>query len=393
MVKNTYSLVDVFCGAGGLSKGLSASKYFEPVAAVECVASAADTYKKNFPNADVLQTRIENVSSKQLLDIAKNKGFGKIDALCGGPPCRPFSRSNKGSTQWKIVKNAEKIAYHPDWKHFLRLITQLSPKFVIAENVMGFRSNRDVFAPFVKTLNKLGYSVVSPLLNASKFGVAQKRERIVIIAVKGNIPQEFLIPKNSSDEVFVKTAIGDLPSLTNTRTGKQEIIYEKFDTLSLKTKKIILSNHETHSVHHVMKKRFEYIPQGFNLKQAWHAKKIPKSIACSSYVKGGRVRKYTLKAINQMHSNIYRRLSWKEPAPTLTNAKKTVILHPSQHRILSVRECARIQSFPDDFVFCGSLSQQYQQVADAVPPLLAQNVAETLIKAIMQREGDFLKRK
>jgi len=380
LVRISYSLVDLFCGAGGLSLGLSASKCFEPVAAIECEISAADTYKKNFPNAEVLQTRIENVSGKQLLDIAKNKGFTKIDAICGGPPCRPFSRANKGSTQWKVVKTAKKIAYHPDWRHFLRLITQLSPKFVIAENVMGFRSNRDVFAPFVKKLQDLGYSVASPLLDASEFGVPQKRERIVIIAAKGNIPKELLIPKMKIPKKnSVKYAIHDLPPLTNTRTGAQKIIYEKFSRNSPKSKKTILKNHQTHSVHPVMQKRFQYIPQGYNLKQAWDAKKIPKKIACSSYFQGGRVRQYTLKAINQMHSNIYRRLSWSKPAPTLTNARKTVILHPSQNRILSVRECARIQSFPDNFVFCGSLSQQYQQVADSVPPLLAKEVGSRIV--------------
>ena len=374
--------MDVFCGAGGLSTGLSASKFFKPIAAVECYGPAAETYQKNFPKADVLQTRIENVSSKQLLDIAKKKGFKKIDALCGGPPCKPFSRANTGSTQWKIVKTTKKIAYHPDWKHFLRLITQLSPKFVIAENVMGFRSNRDVFAPFVEKLEDLGYTVVSPLLKASDFGVHQNRERIIIIAAKGKFTKDSLIPKKIlSEKLSVKHAIGDLPPLTNTQTGNQKTTYDKFDNHSKKSKKTILLNHETHSVNPVMKKRFEYIPQGYNLKKAWDEKKIPKKIACSSYVHLGRVRKYTLKGIKLMHSNIYRRLSWKEPAPTLTNARKTVILHPNQDRILSVRECARIQSFQDNFVFCGSLNQQYQQVADAVPPLLAKHVGLTIVRA------------
>lgn len=374
----------MFCGAGGLSTGLKLSKHFEPVVAVECDEFAANTYAKNFPNADVIQAKIENITAKEILARARSKGYRKIDAICGGPPCRPFSKSNKGATQWKIVKKTQNISRHPDWTNFLRLIKQLSPKFVVAENVMGFRTNRDVFAPFVSKLEKMGYTVVSPLLNAVNFGVAQRRERIIIIAIKGKVSKNHMVPNGSDNLVTVKDMIFDLPSLSNKQNGMQEMQYvpkkSKHNSAKRKTSKILF-NHQAHSVHPVMKTRFEYIPQGYNLKQAWEHNKMPKKIACSSYFQLGRIRKYTLKAIKEMHSNIYRRLSWNDAAPTLTNAKKTVILHPRQHRILSVRECAKLQSFPDHFVFSGSLSQQYQQVADAVPPLLAKAVGSRIVAA------------
>jgi len=374
--------VDIFCGAGGLSEGLYSSRYFEPVVAIECNESAAQTYAKNFPNAKVLRTRVENVSGKELLQIAKEKGYRHVDAICGGPPCRPFSQSNKGSTRWKVVKKTQKVAYHPDWKYFLCLIKQLDPKFVVAENVMGFRTNRDVFAPFVDRLKKMGYSVAVPILDASKYGIPQKRKRIVIIAVKGNIDEKLLVPNPFDSSVEVKDALLDLPPLTNERSGELQSTYLPNKTSNyikiLKGRQETLWNHQAHSVHPVMKKRFKYIPQGHNLKQAWEKKKIPKGIALSSYVQNGRIRKYTLKAIKRMHSNIYSRLSLNGTSPTLTNARKTVILHPRQHRIVSVRECARLQSFPDRYVFYGSLNQQYQQVADAVPPLLAKVVGSRI---------------
>ena len=173
--------------------------------------------------------------------------------------------------------------------------------------------------------------------------------------------------------------------MTNERSGELQSTYLPNKTSNyikiLKGRQNTLWNHQTHSVHPVMKKRFKYIPQGCNLKQAWEKKKIPKDVARSSYFQNGRIRKYTLKAIKEMHSNIYSRLSQSGLSPTLTNAKKTVILHPRQNRIVSVRECARLQSFSDSYVFYGSLNQQYQQVADAVPPLLAKQIGLTVAKA------------
>lgn len=394
--KNAYSLVDIFCGAGGLSKGLKMSGFFEPVAGVELNADASDTYRKNFPSAEVLQTEVMNMTGKQLLKIARNKGHRRVDALCGGPPCKPFSQANKGKTHWKFIKKIKKIAFHPDWENFLRLVRELDPLFVIAENVMGFRTNREVFLPFVEQLKEMGYTVASPLLDASKFGIPQKRMRIIILALKGDFDPNELEPSPTIHEPnYVCDAIFDLPPLTNKNVGtyKSSYIGKILPPYAkkLRKNKQTLYNHQTHSVHPVMQKRFVHIPPGYNLKKAWEEGKIPKKILKSSYELMGRKRRYSLKALEQIHSNIYRKLRWKKLSPTLTHPRKTVIIHPTQNRLLSVRECARLQSFPDNFVFTGTMNQQYQQIADAVPPLLAQAIGSNIAKLWIKRTTKFKK--
>jgi len=372
-------LLDIFSGAGGLSKGLSMSEAFQPIANIECDHAAARTYENNFPQAHVFKERIENVTPESVLDVIRKKGHSKIDAICGGPPCRPFSKANRGSTQWKIVKETQNIARHPDWINYLRFVRELKPSFVIAENVMGFRRNTEVFAPFVNALKRMGYSVSPTLLNVSKFGVPQTRERIIIIAAKGKFSSSDLVPIQQDRKVpTVHDAIIDLPKLNNEKHGKEISSYTMRPSSNyaslLRSRQDILYNHVVHSVHPVVQKRFQYIPQGYNLKKAWNEGKIPKDILCAGYELRGRIRKYTPEAMNNIHGNIYRRIKWKSPSPTITHPRKTVLIHPSQNRLLSVRECARIQGFPDSFRFFGSINQQYQQVADAVPPLLSMEI-------------------
>jgi len=112
------------------------------------------------------------------------------------------------------------------------------------------------------------------------------------------------------------------------------------------------------------------------LRRAWIEGKIPKDLLQSQYIVKGRVRKgFSNKTLQNMHSNIYRRLKWNDVSYTITHVRKAVLIHPLQDRLLSIREAARLQSFPDWFRFSGSLNQQYQQIADAVPPLLAKAVA------------------
>jgi len=366
------------------------SKFFVPVAGIECNKAAADTYKKNFPATTVLETKVENVKGKELLAVARKNGFNKVDAICGGPPCRPFSKSNHGSTQWKVVKKIQNIAHHPDWVHFIRLVKELKPKFVVAENVMGFRNNKDVFAPFVSSLEKLGYTVTTPFVDIRKFGVPQKRKRIIILAIKRKVDRgRLMFSEISNKETLIRDAISDLPTLSNSKPGNPKSHYLKRKLPSyakkLRGQTKILYNHTVHSVNPIMLKRFKYIPQGYNLKTAWEAGKIPKTIFRSSYNHMGHTRRYTQKSLENIHSNIYRRLEWKDTSPTLTHPRKTVIIHPTQNRLLSVRECARLQSFPDNFVFSGSINQQYQQIADAVPPYLAKQVGITIVKAIKDK--------
>jgi DNA (cytosine-5)-methyltransferase 1 len=188
--------------------------------------------------------------------------------------------------------------------------------------------------------------------------------------------------------VKVKEAIGDLPSLSNEKPNCEKPTYEpghptSFQSL-MRDGQTKVQDHTVHVVHPVMAKRFEYIPQGYNLLKALRERRIPANVMKKTYFRGKRIVAFSEKTLKNMHSNIYRRLEWNKPSCTITHVRKTVLIHPLEHRLLSVREAARLQSFPDWYRFSGSINQQYQQIADAVPPLLAKELARHLARIINQ---------
>jgi DNA (cytosine-5)-methyltransferase 1 len=379
-----YSFVDLFAGAGGLSLGFKMSGFFEPVAAVESNPKASDTYKANL-GIKVFKKEVGKVSVEELLRVANAKGFTSIDAVIGGPPCRPFTTANKGGTRWDIVRKENEELEHPNWHDFWQIIEVLSPKprVVVAENVMGLKNHDEVFSKFLDRLGKY-YTKISRELHAHCFGVPQNRKRLFIAGIKDfDGDPESILPKNPQAEsikkMTVKESISDLPELSNNSTKSPISKYLKgrptrYQSL-LRGKCKVLFDHYTHSVHPMMAERFKYIPEGYNLRKAWGERLIPKEAMHSEYYLQNRKRKFSEKTIENMHSNIYRRLKWDNVSCTITHVRKTVLIHPKQDRLISVREAARLQSFPDWFRFSGSTSQQYQQIADAVPPLLARAVA------------------
>lgn len=391
-----YSMVDLYSGPGGLSLGFLLSGYFQPVAAVEINKNAADTYKKNL-KVKVIRKKVENVKSIDLLNSGIISGYNSIDIIIGGPPCRPFTTANKGSTRWDIIKknnnNGNEVVEHPDWYNLWKIVDKLKPKVVIAENVLGLKYYIEVINTFIKRLKSSGYNTVYKVLDAQHFGVPQKRKRLFIAGLYDydkDISE--LLPENLSSKkikkVTVRSAIGDLPVLSNTKTGFTTSKYNigrptKYQSMIRYGNKI-LYDHVVHSVHPVMVKRFQYIPQGYNLRKAWLEKKIPESVLKLKYTQGNVEKSFSKKTLSNIHSNIYRRLIWDDVSYTITHVRKTVLIHPLQNRLLSIREASRLQSFPDWFRFVGSLSQQYQQIADAVPPLLAQTIACHIYKFLVK---------
>jgi len=388
---NKYSFVDLFSGPGGLSLGFKMSGFFEPVAAVESDSKAAETYGANL-GIDVIKEKVETVDPTELLRRAKEKGYGIINAVIGGPPCRSFTTANKGGTRWEKIREKNKKetgdVEHPDWLSFWRIIEALDPKpqIVLAENVTGFKNHDDVFSKFLNRLEKY-YVTTYQELHAHCFGVPQSRKRIFIAGIggfEGN--RDSILPVNPKLEsvkiVTVGDAISDLPDLSNDSQGTEISTYRKgrpthYQSL-LRERRGVLYDHITHSVHPVMAERFKHIPQGCNLSKVWGDSRIPEASMRSHYLKGNVVRQFSEETLKNMHSNIYRRLEWDSMSCTITHVRKTVLIHPLQDRLISIREAARLQSFPDWFRFSGTTSQQYQQIADAVPPLLAKALAAHL---------------
>lgn len=391
---NFYSLVDLYAGPGGLSLGFQLSGFFQPVVAVESNAKVAETYQNNL-GAKVDITDVRKVEPKELLKVAEEQGFRGIDIVVGGPPCRPFTAANTGGTRWKKIReeieSRKKIPEHPDWFNFWRIVDELQPSAVVAENVIGFGTEHEVFQKFIERLESSGYVTDFCKLNAQYFGVPQRRRRIFIAGVKSSIASKgSVLPRNPPESdvkiITIKQAISDLPELSNDSPGSEMFKYRKgrptFYQSLMRGHSRVLYDHIAHSVHPTMAERFQHIPQGYNLRKTWIEGKIPETSMQSQYVRGRTRKGFSQKTLENMHSNIYRRLKWEDVSYTITHVRKTVLIHPLQDRLLSVREAARLQSFPDWFRFSGSLSQQYQQIADAVPPLLGKAVALHIKKFI-----------
>jgi DNA (cytosine-5)-methyltransferase 1 len=355
MVSKKFTAVDIFSGAGGMSIG-SIMAGIQPVLAVEFDVHAANTYKTNHPKTIVLQQDIKTVNPIKHTD--KNPFI-----LFGGPPCQGFSVAN---TKTRNLENPNNWMF----KEYVRFVKDLEPEWFLFENVVGFKSfDKGKFAIEVEEeLNFAGYETNSTVLNASDFGVPQDRKRFFIIGHrkdKGAIKFDFTTLKKQK-RVSVGEALADLPVLKNgdkipESNYKHEARHPYAKIMRRKSKKAI-QNLVTESKPHIVD-RYRAIKQGEN----WEAAK-----------RKGLLKTYT--STKHTHSGIYKRLEENKPAVTIANYRKSMLIHPHEDRGLSLREAARLQSFPDNFKFEGTLSFQQQQVGNAVPPLLAKAIFKQIIK-------------
>ena len=350
-----FTAVDIFSGAGGMSVG-AVMAGITPILAVEFDKYAAETYQANHPDTKIIPKDIKLV--KPLQETEKYPFI-----LFGGPPCQGFSVAN---TKTRNLDNPNNWMF----KEYCRFVKELKPEWFVFENVVGFKSfDKGRFAVEVEeALADLGYITNSDVLNAADFGVPQHRNRFFIIGhrkEKGGIKFDFNALEKKP-KVSVGEALKDLPSLQN-GSKIEEAAYKNIDKLHpyvkfiRKKSKKAMQNYVTRSRPHIVE-RYEAIQQGEN----WEAAK-----------KRGLLTTYS--STKHTHSGIYKRLKEDEPAVTIANYRKSMLIHPYEHRGLSLREAARLQSFPDDFVFKGPLSFQQQQVGNAVPPLLAKAIFEKII--------------
>jgi DNA (cytosine-5)-methyltransferase 1 len=344
--------IDIFSGVGGLSKGFIENG-FKILLAIEIDKFAAETYKNNHKVKNIIVDDIRNINTTDALkDITTN-----VTILLGGPPCRGFSDSNRRT---RNLENPTNYLY----LDYLRFLAALTPEWFIFENVEGIRTlnHGSVFSDFINKANLIGYTVKWQSINCADYGIPQVRNRTIIIGKRDGQVSDF--PKKTHGPgllpyVTVREAIGDLPVLDN-GSSIDILPYPVIDDsrLSIYQKKMrnntgfVQGNLVTKNQSKIIE-RYKHIPQGKN----WES--IPESLM-ENYEDPTRC-----------HSSIYYRLDENKPAKVLGNFRKLMIIHPSQNRGLSIREAARIQSFPDSFIFSGSIGFQQQQVADAVPPMIA----------------------
>lgn len=378
-----YKLVDLFSGVGGISTGFHWAG-FETVLANEYNKEIGEAYKANFPGTNMI---IDDIRNLDFSAIMKKNGIkpGEVDVVAGGPPCQGFSMANR--------KRIEQDERNLLFLEFVRAVRSFQPKCFLIENVMGMAGEKVAISSKEKMVvdsmteyfEELGYHISFKSFKAEEHGVPQMRRRVMVVGTRlkskfkdlesskiGNLTKEYLskeeigkkVPGKAKQPVTVWEAISDLPQIEAGQgeekmkyAGAAKNAYQKF----LRTGSKDVSNHLTtpHSADVI--RRIKLIKQGENFNQ------LPKELQTKS-----------------VHSGAFGRLSADALSPTITTRFDTPstgrVIHPFLHRTLTVREAARIQSFPDDFKFIGTRTSQGKQVGNAVPPLVAKKIAEMFIK-------------
>ncbi len=312
--KSRMTFVDLFCGAGGLSKGLEMSG-LEGICGLDWFNEACMTYERNF-NHPFVNGDIKDPKNKKLFydTVRKQLGNRHLNIVAGGFPCQGFSMAGN-----RIVDDPRNSLY----KELIEIVVELQPDFVICENVKGLRTmlNGLVEKKIIEDFKKIGYEMNATTLCAADYYTPQKRERVIFIGnrigLKNCHPRPILSPK---DYITTGQAIGDL-------------------------------------VNHPIDPDFNHVP---TVHREDMAKRIMETPEGQSLYKG--------------YSDAWKKCPWDAPSCTIKENHGGVNLHPKLPRVLTAREMARLQSFPDNFIFEGKKNKQLIQIGNAVPPLLGKAI-------------------
>ncbi len=345
-IGSLYKVADIFCGAGGLSYGFSVHPYFELIWANDIDKDALLSYQANHKEVQTI-----------LCDIAQldcyNLPCTSIDILLGGPPCQSYSTLGKR----KMDERANLF------KEYLRLLDLVKPKIFVFENVVGLMSMQkgQLFKQICNAFKDKGYILEHAILNALDYGVPQMRERVILVGVLKSFKQKFYFPKPTKMHFSLKDALGDLPPIQSGENGDALGYLKNADNVFLE----FVRNSKELSEHSSPKNNEKLIEIMQTLKDGQSKDDLPESLRPKSgYI------------------NTYAKMWWEKPAPTITRNFSTPsssrCIHPRDSRALSIREGARLQSFPDNYKFYGSASAKRLQIGNAVPPLLSVALAHAI---------------
>jgi DNA (cytosine-5)-methyltransferase 1 len=369
-VDGQLSAVDLFCGCGGISVGLRAAG-IKVLAGVDIEPTYTCTFSHNFPDAKSLRLDISEVAPEEFMKLA-GVAAGELDFLAGGPPCQGFSKNVPRKQRYLDDPRNQLI------KAFLDYCQALRPRFILMENVAEMKNGFDqaYSEEIVMRLCEEGYAVTHAVLNAADYGVPQRRRRAFFIASREGTRLHLPPPTHAKsstngklsprpEHVTVWEAIGDLPS-RNHGEGEDEACsyasppFSDFQKLMRRNGNQRVANHVARRLRPTQYERLASILPGQGMKD------LPLHLQ----TRGG-------------YSGAYGRLTKEMVAPTITrwvfHPGSGRWGHPVDIRLLTIREVARLQSFPDDYEFVGSYVQRAGQLGNAVPPLLAQRIVEGMI--------------
>lgn len=369
-MNRSFNCIELFAGSGGLGTGFLNSG-FNIISANDVWETASKTYTANHPNIKYIVKDIAKLTGEELLE---GTGYtnSDIDAIIGGPPCQGFSTLGK-----RFIDDPRNKLF----KEYVRIVKEIKPKIFVMENVAGILSMEDgkVLEQILKSFDELGYKVEYKLLNAAEYGVPQQRERTIFIGTRINVRIKY--PKKTHTLTNEKgllpaltlwDAIGDLPQSDDKEINEYSCEPQNDYQRKIRNNATILLNHKPSIHNEKAKNMMKYIPMG---KSAWEVKDlIPKEFMPTSG-----------------YGNTYARLNANEPGMTITRnfacISSSRCIHPYLNRGLTAREAARIQSYPDDYIFKGSKSDIHLQIGNSVPPILASKLANAIFEMLMEEEN------
>lgn len=362
-----YKVIDLFAGVGGLSYGFAHDEDFEIIAANEILEPMAKAYSCNHPMVKMYNKDIKDFS---LSDLSRDFGIkeGDIDVIVGGPPCQAYSTVGK-----RLIDDPRGKLF----QEYYRILKELKPKIFVFENVKGLLSMQggSLIKTIISLFESIGYHIQMRLLNAADYGTPQIRERVIIVGTTEkkvfkypkptHYDPEAGIPEDKTLKPYVTLgeALGDLPSM---KVGERATLYatepqNDYQKLMRENASDEISEHEVPNNNARLVAIMEALPDGGSPKD------IPEDLRP-----------------NSGFANCYCRLWWNRPGTTITRnlgcPSSSRCIHPKDPRPLSTREGARLQGFPDDYVFYGKRGDKHLQIGNAVPTFLSMAIKEAVKK-------------
>ena len=345
-----YRAIDLFSGAGGLHIGFE-NAGFDIKLCIDNDNLVERTHRRNFPYIPMINRDIREVPVDEIKGYLED---GTLDVVIGGPPCQGFSTIGK-----RVSSDPQKRAKHDPRNElvlvYANLIKELRPKFIVMENVKGILTlkNGEYLKNVMKQLKEAGYDARYKLINMADYGVPEIRERVIIIGNRVGLPVQFPVPDHSDNPE------DGLPGWNNCWD-----VIKDLEQLS-----------DDPEINHVALKhtekniaRYRLIPEGGRLPED----ELPPELYRRNF------------------GNTYKRLSRTRPALTMVPGNDAFPIHPTLHRSLTVREAARIQTFPDSIIFEGNRRQQGHQVGNAVPPVFSEKLANFILDEIQKAKDSGL---